>query len=1031
MTSIDFNKINELAENYKPEMTRFLRDMIKLPSESCQEKAVVQRIKEERRAVPVVVERVIAMDGEIIPVEVAAVPFDFEGLSGALVFARDIRDRIQAREELEASEAQYRLLAENTLDVIWTMNPDLVFTYVNPAIETLTGYTTDEWIGSYLYDHCDAARFMEMAEVIQAEMTKSPAPHGVVFETEFQRKDGSPLPVEVHGKVVYGGDGVPAMLQGVTRDISERKNAEAALRRSEHRLRTLVDTIPDLVWLKDEDGVYLSCNASFERFFGAREADIVGKTDYDFVNEELADFFREHDRKAMAAGGPSVNEERLTFAANGYQGIFETIKTPVHDTDRQLIGVLGIARDISARKRAQRELEWNVRRNVLLSNTAAKLLQSGDLQRVVEDVCAEVMPFVDGQTFFSFRTDPQTNRMHLNTYAGIPIEAAQEIEWLEYGAVVCDCVARDKQQMVCEDVPETDDPATDLIKSLGIKAYCCHPLMIEEHLIGTLSFGSRTKRRFSPEEVGLMESVANLVAVAMNRIEAEKSLHEQNRFIRTILDHLPIGLAVNDIEKGEATYINRRFEEIYGWPKEELATVDAFFEKAYPDEAQREALKKRVFDDLQSGDPGRMVWEGIEATGKDGKKRVISAKNIPLYDQGLMISTVQDVTESRNLQEQLIQAQKLESVGRLAGGVAHDFNNILSVIIGYAELAMDDLSPSEPLYDDLGEIVNAATRSRNITRQLLAFARKETIAPEVLDLNETVENLLKMLRRLIGEDIELDWRPRADLWPVRMDPSQVDQILANLCVNARDAIQDVGKVIIETDNASIDAAYCEDHPEFKPGDFVMLAVSDDGSGMDRETLNKIYEPFFTTKEMGQGTGLGLATIYGIVKQNEGFINVYSEPGEGTLFRIYLPRHAGDEGDQRRLPAEEVIAGDGETLLVVEDDPAILKLTVQILASLNYTVLKARRPAEAVELARQYEGDIHLLVTDVVMPGMNGRELSETLIGIHLGIKTLFMSGYTADVIAHRGVLDADVHFLHKPFSKQRLAAKVREALDGK
>ena len=273
-----------------------------------------------------------------------------------------------------------------------------------------------------------------------------------------------------------------------------------------------------------------------------------------------------------------------------------------------------------------------------------------------------------------------------------------------------------------------------------------------------------------------------------------------------------------------------------------------------------------------------------------------------------MVGTHIDITDRVNLQAQFVQAQKMESVGRLAGGVAHDYNNVLSVIIGYTEMAMDEVDPAGPLHANLEEVLTAANRATDITRQLLAFARKQTIAPKVLDLNETVEGMLKMLRRLIGEDIDLAWLPGASLWPVKMDPSQIDQILANLCVNARDAIAGVGKVTIETGTVVFDAAYCADHAGFVPGEFVMLAVSDNGCGMDKEMLDKIFEPFFTTKDVDKGTGLGLATVYGIVKQNNGFINVYSEPGKGTTIKIYLPRHEGkaveiQEESTAEIPSE--------------------------------------------------------------------------------------------------------------------------------
>jgi two-component system, cell cycle sensor histidine kinase and response regulator CckA len=385
--------------------------------------------------------------------------------------------------------------------------------------------------------------------------------------------------------------------------------------------------------------------------------------------------------------------------------------------------------------------------------------------------------------------------------------------------------------------------------------------------------------------------------------------------------------------------------------------------------------------------------------------------------------------EKAMLQSQLMQAQKMESVGRLAGGVAHDFNNMLGVILGHVELAQDQIDPADPVFEDLNEVKKAAQRSAELTRQLLAFARKQTVSPKILDLNETVEGLLKMLRRLIGEDIHLVWLPGKGLRQVNIDPTQVDQILANLIVNARDAIAGVGKITMETANTRIDDEYCRDHAGFVPGNYVMLSISDDGCGMEHEVREHIFEPFFTTKGIGQGTGLGLATIYGIVKQNGGFINVYSEPGQGTIFRIYLPQYGSTALAADREHQAVTLPGGKETILLVEDEPSILHLGKRTLEKLGYRVLAADSPGEALRLAEQNPGEIHLLLTDVIMPEMNGRDLAKRLLSLYPDLKRLFMSGYTADVIAHHGVLDDGVNFIQKPFSRAELSVKVRQVLE--
>lgn len=384
--------------------------------------------------------------------------------------------------------------------------------------------------------------------------------------------------------------------------------------------------------------------------------------------------------------------------------------------------------------------------------------------------------------------------------------------------------------------------------------------------------------------------------------------------------------------------------------------------------------------------------------------------------------------EQERLQVQLLQAQKMESVGRLAGGVAHDFNNMLSIILGHAELAQKKLDPGHALVTDLKQIHKAAERSATLTKQLLAFARKQVATPLALDLNTAMEGMLKMLGRLMGEDIVLSWLPGADLWPVLIDPAQLDQILINLCVNARDAIAGGGTVTVETKNVAFYSEHRALHFDIIPGDYVMLVVSDNGCGMDKETLANLFEPFFTTKEAGKGTGLGLAMVYGIVKQNYGFINVSSELGHGAIFNIYLPRYRGKEELLPKAVPETLVCRGNETILLVEDEPAILEMVTIMLRRKGYTVLAANTPGEAIDLAQKCTKGIHLLLTDVIMPEMNGRDLALRLFSMYPAIKQMFMSGYTADVMADHGVLDEGVNFIQKPFAMKDLAIKVREVL---
>jgi len=510
------------------------------------------------------------------------------------------------------------------------------------------------------------------------------------------------------------------------------------------------------------------------------------------------------------------------------------------------------------------------------------------------------------------------------------------------------------------------------------------------------------------------------------RKRAEEALRESEERFKALHNASFGGIAIHD--KGIILECNQGLSDMTGYPQSELIGMDGLLLIA---EQSRDMVMKNILAGYEK--PYEAV--GVRKNGEEYPIR-LEARNVPYKGKQVRTVEFRDITEQKQteaerveLQAQLNQAQKIEAVGRLAGGVAHDFNNMLTVILGHAELTLNRLEPTDLLFDDLQKIQTAAQRSADITRQLLAFARKQTVSPQVIELNKGVEEILKMLRRLIGEQIDLVWRPGQKSGRVKMDPSQLDQILANLCVNARDAIADVGRITIETGGATFNKADCAGHADIEPGEYVMLVVSDDGSGMDRETVANIFEPFFTTKEVGQGTGLGLATVYGIVKQNKGLINVSSEPGRGTTFRIYLPRYVAEEERLQQKPnSTKLAAASQETILLVEDEPDILQMIAKMLEQLGYVVLSASTPGEALRLSEAHSSRIELLMTDVVMPEMNGRDLARNLLADYPNLKRLFMSGYTADVIAHHGVLDPGVCFIQKPFTVQYLAAKVREAL---
>ena len=937
-----------------------------------------------------------------------------------------------------------------------------------------------------------------------------------------------------------------------------KRQARSALRKSEAHLRALLDTLPDLVWLKDPDGAYLSCNSRFESFFGSKETDIIGKTDYEFMPEELVDFFRRKDKEAMAAGIPCKNEEEVTFADDGHRELLETIKTPMYDSDGTLIGVLGIGRDITQRKQAEALLKESEERfraifdnaidGILLSDVAEKRLHSGNrafcrmlgyTHEEIRDLAysdihpKDALPAVMAlpgeqltQEISSSNDVPVLRKDGTIFYADINsslVSLAGKKYWI---SVFRDVTQRKQAEEVrqyqeqllldmgriakiggwefdpatgkgswTEEVARIHDldPDSETSMELGLNFYHGESrARIENAIKAVIELGkpydlelemvsARGTRKWvhtigKPKiENGKVVQVRGSFQDITVSKTAEQQIERLNRVLKTMIGINQLIVRERDpaalIRKGCRLLVDNRgyaaalimrtdkHEKPVSWAIEGSMSSAELLEDLF----KRGELPP-CFDLIRHGEGLVLINDkrgfcgmcsvavGCAGTPSLCVRLTHEAKNYGYLvvalnqdmsaddeernlfnglakDLAYALSVIRSESKRKSLEEQLIQARKMESVGRLAGGVAHDYNNMLSIITGYTELALENAGPGSPLHADLSEVLKAAKHSRDITAQLLAFARKQTIAPRVLNLNDTVKITLNMLRRLIGEDIELAWLPGPELWPVKIDPSQVDQILTNLCVNARDAIAGVGKIIIETSNINLDAIYCAEHAGFIPGDYVMLAVSDDGSGMDKETQSHLFEPFFSTKENGKGTGLGLATVYGIAKQNNGFVNVYSETGRGTTFRIYLPRNVATVREAHKSVEVQADARGNETVLLVEDEPSILRMTQLTLERLGYTVLTANYPSDAIDIARENAGKIHLMITDVVMPEMNGRELSLKLHKTQPDMKVLFMSGYTSNAIAHRGVLDDNINFLQKPFSKKSLAAKVREVLD--
>lgn len=537
---------------------------------------------------------------------------------------------------------------------------------------------------------------------------------------------------------------------------------------------------------------------------------------------------------------------------------------------------------------------------------------------------------------------------------------------------------------------------------------------------------------FDPED--LSAGVCATVLDITERKQIELKLKESEQMFRTIVENSYAGIYTSD-QDFRFTYVNDKFCEITGYTREELSGIDL---RSLLAEESRALVADRYIRRRQGEDlPVCYEFVGIR---RDGEKRFMETIASVVRDAAgkvLTIGQLMDITESKRtqegkarLEEQLRQAQKMESIGQLAGGVAHDFNNLLTAILGNTELALMDMDAQDKLYARLMVVKKAAKSAAELTKQLLAFSRKQIIEPKVINLNDLIENMNKMLVRLIGENITLRTNPQAGLFLIKVDPGQIEQIILNLVVNARDAMPEGGVLTMETANVVLDEAYRQSHAYAALGEHVMLAVSDTGTGMDEDIKQHLFEPFFTTKAQGKGTGLGLATVYGVVRQNDGTIEIYSEPGQGTCFKIYFPRAVGENTAVPMAIGEKSMPGGNETVLVVEDNPLVLEFARGVLEHLGYRVLTAASGEEALDLYSAQSGEVQLLMTDVILPGMNGRRLADVLIARHPDLKVLYDSGYTADGIVNHGVLEQGLHFIGKPFSAYALAHKIREVLDG-
>ncbi|MFO7738369.1 MAG: PAS domain S-box protein, partial [Desulfatiglandaceae bacterium] len=964
---------------------------------------------------------------------------DDEGrLIGLHGVSRDITDRKQAEIALRESEQRFKTIIQNLPGAVFAHDLEGRLLFVNKTASANTGYSEQELLA------------MAVADIDSGDFTKDDRHqlwHGLniggskTIHSIHTRKDGSKYPVEIHLNAI-SLDNQPVILPIVI-DITDRIKAEEKFRKTSEKLQAMLDHSPLLISEFDTNGCYRVVNPAIERFFNLTSSDLIGKTFHELLPSDTVKIFMERIKKVVSTG-ESVTVEDYMSSQKGALYLNTTL-FPLFDSSRKVRAIGAIAHDITERKQAEESLARQLRFEKAAAAASRCLLSAEISEASVNEALTHLLEASGVSRVYIFKNfnDPDDGLCLRQIFETCAQGVSSEIEnpLLQY---FCYAQGFERWREVLSqgnaiqgDVRHFPHKERDFLESQGIVSILALPIFVEGRWWGFIGFDeTRQPRNWADMEVALLRTVAEMLGGFFARKQSGEILAASERRFREILQNVATVAVQGYAMDGTVRYWNRASETFYGYTAEEA------FGRNLQDLIIPPEMRDEVREEIRRmADTGEvMPASELSLMRKDGSRIPVYSSHaiVQVPGEGAELYCIDiDLTdrlraeaEKERLQAQLAQAQKMESVGRLAGGVAHDFNNKLAIINGYAELAMEAIDPSDPIHETIQEIYTAGKQSAGIVRQLLAFARKQTISPVMLDLNDTISGMLKMLQRLIGENIDLAWHPGKNLWSVKIDPSQVDQIMANLVVNSRDAISDVGKLTIETDNIVVDEDYYRNNPEAIPGQYVMLAVSDDGCGIEKEINEQLFDPYFTTKEVGKGTGLGLPTIYGIVKQNKGFINVYSEPGEGTTFKLYFPSH--EEAISSSHSAKEStgqIPTGTETVLVVEDEKTILQMSKQMLERLGYSVETAGNPSEALQISEEYEGAIHLLITDVIMPEMNGRDLSSQLIQTQPGIKTLYMSGYTADVIAHHGVLDEGVEFIQKPFSLKDLAVKVREVLN--
>ncbi len=910
-----------------------------------------------------------------------------------------LKKRVQQNQERDVSkglEEKYRVLVENSLQGLSIVQDDR-FIFCNNALAAMTGYSVKELLAfpsSIDLVHPDDKTTVYNRH--QDRIAGKPVPTSHVHR--IIKKDGSIGWVEVNA-IALEFNRRPAV-QVVNMDITDRRNAEIALQKSEARFRSLLETTSDWVWEIDRNGFFTYVSPKAKDLLGYESEEIIGKKASDFIAKEEAALVSTFFEDILKSCQPFSGVQHINRSKDGREIVLETNGAPLLDPYGNLLGYHGISRDITYRKQAEEALRRS--------------------EKLVSDI-------IDGSPFpqMVIGKDHRIIKWNraLEKYSGI---RAKDVVGTDQHWRSC---YKEKRPLMIDLLA---DGAVEKIPQLYAGKYEKSKLLDGAYELTNFfpEAGENGKWLYTTASA-IKDSNGNIVgAMAIvddvtEKKNAEEELRESREYLAQIINQISDPIFVKDSEH-KYVLVNNALCAFEGRPREQLLGQDSFEDHH---DALTASLIERESEVFRTGKED--LSEDI-ITDREGKTHTLLAKKGLLVDKKgnrQIVGVLRDITERKHLEAQFLQAQKMEAVGVLAGGIAHDFNNLLNVINGYCELVLDDLAEDNPMRNDIQQISQAGTRAKSLTSQLLAFSRKQILQPAILDLNDALANINSMLRRLIPENIDLVITAQSCLGLIYADPGQVQQILMNLVINARDAMPQGGKLTIEAANVYHDEEYVRSHPDVKVGSYVMLAISDNGIGMDETIKAHLFEPFFTTKGKVKGTGLGLSTVYGIVKQSDGFIWVYSEPGQGTAFKVFFPRVEGKVAKLKNEIKSEQRTQGVETVLLIEDEPSVRSLAARILRERGYTVLEASNGQEALDVAHKYAGAIHMALTDVIMPGMSCRDLVSRLDAMRPGIRVLYASGYTDNAIVHHGILDSGVAFLQKPFTVENLEHKVREVLD--